>query len=426
MESDSTFPWLALVVSLVGYSLAALGEASLASMRRDRIQWLVSQAVRGSLVLESLSSSPMGPAGALSLLKSVFFASSMLSGVALSIAWWGVDWRLISLVTVVVLALLGVIRTAAGALAAAYGEGIALRIAFVARILARILRPVLAVEAGALNRLLRANGEEFEAAREASPGDLGISIDADGEPLDEREVRMIRGVVQLDKTTAREIMVPRGAMVAAEVGTSLALLAEQMVESGHSRIPIYEGSLDRIQGIAYARDILGRLSRGEEPPGTVTHGVVRPALFIPEAKTLEELLNEFQERQLHIAIVIDEYGGVSGLVTIEDLLEEIVGEIKDEFEVGEPEIQPVSENEFLMDARVSIDQLYELLHVAVEDDGFDTVGGFVYQRLGKIPSSGDTVEYDGLKIEVISTVGRRLKRLRVVRSIEGPESAQAE
>ena len=116
-----------------------------------------------------------------------------------------------------------------------------------------------------------------------------------------------------------------------------------------------------------------------------------------------------------MAIVVDEYGGVAGLVTIEDLLEEIVGEINDEFDIDEPEIEPIGENEFMIDARVSIDQLHELLRVSVEGNGFDTVGGFVYQRLGRIPATGDTVEYDGLKIEVVSTVGRRLKRLRVSR-----------
>ena len=117
-----------------------------------------------------------------------------------------------------------------------------------------------------------------------------------------------------------------------------------------------------------------------------------------------------------MAIVVDEYGGVSGLVTIEDLLEEIVGEIQDEFETVEPDVEAIGEGAVLLDARVSIDQLNELLDVTVEGDGFDTVGGFVYERLGRIPSSGDVVEYDGLKIEVVSTVGRRLKKLRVTKT----------
>ena len=144
--------------------------------------------------------------------------------------------------------------------------------------------------------------------------------------------------------------------------------------------------------------------------------VTRPALFIPESKTLEELLNEFQDKRVHMAIVVDEYGGISGLVTIEDLLEEIVGEIQDEFDVGEPEIESISDDEYIVDARLGIDQLNDLMNVSVEGDGYDTLGGFVYERLGKIPSPGDTLDHDGLRIEVITTVGRRLKKLKVTRS----------
>jgi CBS domain containing-hemolysin-like protein len=315
------------------------------------------------------------------------------------------------------LILLGVINTTCRALARRFGEQIALRAATVVRALSTVLGPLLALEASLV--LWGWGGKKTDQGDNpwdpAVPAKLAISVDADGEPLDEREVRMIRGVVQLDKTTAREIMVPRVDMVAASLGTSMDQLAEQMVKSGHSRIPVYEGSLDQIQGIAHSRDILDHLSRDHKSPGTVTAGAIRSALFIPESKTLEELLNEFQERRVQMAIVVDEYGGVSGLVTIEDLLEEIVGEIRDEFEVGEPEIEPVGDNEFLMDARVGIDQLNELLRAGLEGDGFDTIGGFVYQRLGKIPSTGDRVEYDGLRIEVVSTVGRRLKKLRVTR-----------
>jgi CBS domain containing-hemolysin-like protein len=144
--------------------------------------------------------------------------------------------------------------------------------------------------------------------------------------------------------------------------------------------------------------------------------VARPALFIPESKNLEELLDEFQEKRVHLAVVIDEYGGVSGIVTIEDLLEEIVGEIHDEFDVNEPEIQEMGAHEYFVDARLSIDQLREVLQVSVENTGFDTVGGFVLEQLGRIPSVGDIVHHDGIRIEVLSTVGRRLKTLKVTRT----------
>ena len=424
MESD-TLPWLALAASLVCFYLISFGEASVRSVRRERIQLLVAQGVRGAHALESLQLSPMGPAGVLLLLKFPFLASSLLSGAALAIAWWGTNWALISLVTLVTLMVLGITHTIAMALGSLLGDRVALKIAFLTHALARVLRPVLAVESNVVQMSSYATADQPDSPRETIPTELNISMDSDGEPLDEREVRMIRGVVQLDKTTAREIMVPRGDMVATELGTSLDRLAELMVESGHSRIPIYTDSLDHIQGIAYANDVLGHLRRTDAVTGALSPSVVRPALFIPGSKTLEELLNEFQERRVHMAIVVDEYGGVSGLVTIEDLLEEIVGEIRDEFDVDEPEIEAISDNEYLMDARVGIDQLYELLQVAVEGDGFDTVGGFVYQRLGKIPSVGDVVEYNGLKIEVVSTVGRRLRQLRVTRSGEDLRSDEA-
>ena len=418
MEIDSPLAWLVLAVSIASFTVVSLAETSLVSLRLDRVQGLVAKGLSGSKALESLQSVPMGPAGSFSILKFVFFASSLVFSAAIVIVWSDARWGLVSLVSLAMLVLLGLIHIAVRALARLYGEWVALRVAFLALGLARVFTPLMTI---GVERSSRAAPNGIDASRESVAGELSISVDPNGEPLDEREVRMIRGVFQLDKTTAREIMVPRVDTVAAELGTTLDELAEQMVESGHSRVPIYEGSLDQIKGIAYARDILDRLSSNDESSRTLKPSLIRPALFIPESKTLEELLKEFQERQVNIAIVIDEYGGVSGLVTIEDLLEEIVGEIKDEFEVGEPEIEPLGENEFVIDARVGIDQLDELLDVTVEGDGFDTVGGFVYQRLGKIPSPGDTVEYDSLKIEVVSTVGRRLKRLRVTRSSEVAE-----
>ena len=409
---------MALGASGVFFLLVALSEASLKSLRRDRVQWFLSQDRRGSKALDKLHSTPMGPAGALSLLKILIIASSVLSGTALALAWWGSEWGRITLVVLGVIAVLGVFHTIATALATRVGEAFSLNTAFIVRGLAYVMAPILSIEARVVRRMVTSGNGEPDSL-EAAPPELNISIEAGGEPLDEREVRMIRGVVQLDQTTAREIMVPRVDIVAAELGTSLEELVAKMVKYGYSRVPVYEEALDQIKGVAYARDILGQISGNRLTSNTLTESLIRPALYIPESKTLEELLNEFQEQHLNVAIVIDEYGGVSGLVTIEDLLEEIVGEINDEFDVGGPEIEPVGKDEYLMDARVSIDQLGELLDFDVEADGFDTVGGFVYHRLGKIPSSGDTVEYDGIKIEVVSTVGRRLNRLRVTRSAAG-------
>ena len=415
MDSDSPLLWLVLLLlSAAGFWLVSTVSFSLSTVNREKVQALYAQGVAGAARLESLLASPVPPDASLSPLKFLFVAAGILSSVALSTAWWDSNWWLAAAFAGGAAGLMGLLHVAAVALAASAGESIALRSSRAVWALARVFAPLYSLMPGVAARR-RPDGHDNSSEAEPS-ADAGASMNGDGEPLDEHEARMIRGVIRLDQTTAREIMVPRLDVLAAEVGIPTARLADIMVESGHSRVPIYEGDLDRILGVAYARDILGYLNRSEGMPRQVTHDNVRPVLFIPESKTLEELLTEFQDRRVHMAIVVDEYGGVAGLVTIEDLLEEIVGEINDEFDVDEPEVEPVGDNEFLMDAKVSLEQLEELLQVVVEANGFDTVGGLVYQILGRIPATGDAVEYDGVRIEVRSTVGRRLKRLHVSRT----------
>ena len=224
---------------------------------------------------------------------------------------------------------------------------------------------------------------------------------------------MIRGVVQLDKTVAREIMTPRVDITAVDAGTSLEELAQVMNNAGHSRAPVYDGDLDRIEGVAHAKDVLRQIASGGDPSRLSAGEVARAPLFVPESKNLEELLEEFQERRVHLAIVIDEYGGVSGIVTIEDLLEEIVGEIQDEFDAEEPVIRNISGSEFQVDARLPIEDLNQSLGINIVADGFDTIGGLVFDQLGKVPAPGDTVHHDCLSIVVVDTVGRRPNILRI-------------
>ena len=254
-----------------------------------------------------------------------------------------------------------------------------------------------------------------------SPSEIDSFFELEGESLDEREVKMIQAVVRQDKTVVREIMVPRVDVTAVEINTPIVELADIMLESGHSKIPVFTDELDQISGVAYSMDLIGALkAQGSE--SVKLDSLLRAPLLIPESKTLEGLLREFQNKRVQLAIVVDEYGGVSGVVTIEDLLEEIVGGIEDEFDIDEPEIVNLSDYtnkddhlDLLIDARVSIDQLEELTGIIVEGEGFDTLGGLVLDLLGRMPNKGDIVEYNGITIHVISTSGRRLKRLRVNR-----------
>ena len=261
-----------------------------------------------------------------------------------------------------------------------------------------------------ISKLLRLKQSQNDTNSIHNDSELNIESDQ----LDDHEIRMIKGVFRLDRTIVREIMIPRVDIVSSSINVKLKKISELMFSSGHSKIPVYDDEIDRIKGIAYARDVLGLLLKDplsiNKQIGT---NLLRPALFVPETKILDELLTQFQQEQVHIAIVMDEYGGVSGIVTIEDLLEEIVGEIEDEFDFGETEIEKVNSNMFIIDGKTSLEQVNELLSIDIEGDGFDTLGGLVYQRLGKIPSVGDDISIGNLNVEVKETVGRRVKKLIV-------------
>ena len=235
------------------------------------------------------------------------------------------------------------------------------------------------------------------------------------EPLEPRERSMILAILSLEETTVREVMVPRVDVDAVEVGASLEAVAQHMLEHAHSRLPVYEEALDNIVGIVYSRDLLALVARNTEGAPTLRE-LMRPVFFVPESKRADETLTELQERRVQIAVVVDEYGGIAGIVTIEDLLEEIVGEIEDEFDVAEPTIEQLAAGEAVVDARIQIDAFNEAFNTGINPEGFDTLGGFLYSRLGKIPSPGDVVTVSGLSVEVLTTMGRRIKQVRVLQS----------
>lgn len=241
-----------------------------------------------------------------------------------------------------------------------------------------------------------------------------IPLDKEVNPPDAQELEMIYAILQMEETAVRDVMVPRPDLVTIELSQSVSKAVSLMREAGHSRILVYEVSIDHVVGILHARDLL-RLADPTESSVTI-QDMLRPALFVPEGKRLDDLLREFQRQRAHMAVVVDEYGGTAGLVTLEDILEEIVGEIVDEFDEEEQEIQIVSDDEVIMDAKVNLSFLKEHFDVDVEGDGFDTIGGLVYNQLGKIPSQGDQAVTEGLHIEVLATEGRRITKVRVLRA----------
>ena len=235
--------------------------------------------------------------------------------------------------------------------------------------------------------------------------------------VEEQERRMIRGIIDLEDKTVREIMVPRIDIAAVDVEDSVLDVAQLVTERGFSRVPVYRENIDDVVGIIYAKDLLRAVTNGGRERRLTD--MVREPVFIPESKKLDNLLTEMRAGRTHMAIVVDEYGGTAGLVTIEDLLEEIVGEITDEYDVAHSSIDVISEDEVVLDAAVGTDTLNELFGYEVESDDFDTVGGFVIHELGRLPAVGDEVAVDGLTLRVLSMAGRRIRRLRVTREASG-------
>ncbi len=231
--------------------------------------------------------------------------------------------------------------------------------------------------------------------------------------VDQQEQIMIKHVLELDETTAEEIMTPRTDMVAIEVNSDFNKVIEVITNAGHSRIPVYEENIDKIIGMVYAKDMLKMFGQNAEKFDLRDH--IRKAFFVPETKILNVLLNEFKARNLHIAVVLDEYGGTAGIVTIEDILEEVVGEIEDEYETPAPKsIYVIDDNTADVDARINIDELNSELDIDLpEDEDYDTLGGFVFSYLGYIPEPNEEFEYDNVRFRITEAQERSVKRLTV-------------
>jgi len=253
----------------------------------------------------------------------------------------------------------------------------------------------------------------------------GVLDDGEG-PLEEEEREMIAGIFELGLTRVREVMVPRIDIVAIPADATLDEALDAIISAGHSRIPVFRDSLDNIAGLLYAKDLLGAFrARDFEPDLSAT---LRQAYFVPESKPVDALLEEMQGRKVHMAIVVDEYGGTAGLVTIEDLIEEIVGEIQDEYDVEEPRYERVSEAEGTFHAGMDIDDVNRMMDIRLPTDDVDTLAGLVFTRLGKVPDVGERAVFDDAEIEVLALAGRRIRRVRIVRrpAASGPFEPRAD
>lgn len=231
--------------------------------------------------------------------------------------------------------------------------------------------------------------------------------------LEQGERRMIYSIFHFGDTLAREIMVPRIDILALDVNTPLNEAILALNRTGHSRVPVFEETIDNVIGLLYAKDLLRVRLEGQSISSL--RGLLRPAYFVPEAKKVDELLREMQARSVHMALVVDEYGGIAGLVTLEDIVEEIVGEIRDEYDASEEQLfERVSVEEAVFHGRIDLDDFNQVMNANLPKDDADTLGGFIYSRIGRVPVGGEQIEVDDLVLTVEQVSGRRIRRVRAI------------
>ncbi len=376
------------VLSVLVLFLASTAQAALVYIDRARLRHMLEEGTpRASALLRLLDE----PTSSLATILSIY-TLAICAGAATAF-WFDIDvwmlstlpWLAPVLVIVQVLVLL-LVQFLGRALALARPEQVALTfvrpVEMANRVFFIVLAPLNALERG-VRRLLGVQRGLTPADAEDRLRHL-VEGNAD---LEEDEREMIASVIELGEQPVREVMVPRIDIVAASIGSTVRGVLDRIVESGHSRIPIFDGSIDNITGVVYAKDLLRFLRDGSQT--APAQPLAREPSFVPETKKVDELLHEMQQKRVHLAIVVDEYGGTAGLISIEDLIEEIVGEIQDEYDVEEAMIEEISDSEALFDARVSIRDVNDTLDLDIEDEDFDTLGGLLYHELGKVPNVGE-------------------------------------
>jgi CBS domain containing-hemolysin-like protein len=286
----------------------------------------------------------------------------------------------------------------------------ALRLTPYATFLTIIFMPILALP---LMLYRKTNGDP-ENSVTVTEDELLTLVDTSQQEgvLEQDERQMIFSIFRLGDTLTREIMVPRIDIVALEITTPLPEAVETFLQSGYSRLPVYNETIDNLLGLLYVKDLL-KMWREASQMFSLEE-ILRPAYFVPETKKVDELLEEMQSQRIHLGIVVDEYGGVAGLVTLEDIVEEIVGEIQDEYdEAEEMPFSVINETEYIFQGRVDLDDFNDIMRCELPKDEADTLGGYIYSRIGKVPSGGEMIEHHNLQLIVEQVAGRRIRKVRV-------------
>ena len=439
--SDVILQILVVLLLVMVEAVFVAAEIAIVTLRRSRLEQLIEEGSRGALqVRHLLEDRPRFLAIVqigvtfVGFLASAYAAVNLANRLAAVLADVPVlkdasGWLAVLIVTI----LLAFFTIVFGELvpktfALTHTDRVALTLAGPMELVGEILSPVVRLLTWATRTV---SGGRPDVARQTQIGtqELKLIVEQGGEEgvLEAEEEQMISAVIELGQRRVHEVMVPRTDIQALQATATLDEVIDTIVSEGHSRIPVYRKSIDEVVGILYAKDLLPLL-KGDDHRLDLRK-MLRPPLFVPESMSIDDLLHMRQRRKVHIAIVLDEYGGTAGMVTIEDLIEEIVGEIQDEYDVEEPMTERLSEHLARVDGRAAVDDLADLFDMELEDledsDEYDTVGGLIYHRIGGVPKPGDEVRIDayGLILTVETTDGHRVGKVLAARS--HPEANEA-
>jgi putative hemolysin len=435
LDPNSTTPIIILLVLVLLHAFFAAAQVAIISIRKSRLSQLVEEGRREAAWAASLAEN------ATRLLATTELALKLLGFLAVALtasvyaapmaAWlsglnppWPASFSHSVAIGLITLGLTLLVLTFGELIpkeiAAHNPEPFALWAVYPMRAVAFVASPLARVVVAASRLLTGLSDETPPGLPFITEEEIKTLVDAgeEGGVIEEDEKRMIYSIFEFGDTLAREVMVPRIDIVAVEVNSRLSNALAVIIQAGHSRIPVYEETIDNIVGILYAKDLLRFWCQpgNDDPDNLKLRDILRDVFYVPETKKVDELLQELQQRKVHIAVVVDEYGGTAGLVTIEDILEEIVGEIQDEYDTDEEAfVEVISPDEVIFNGRVGVDDVNQTMNVELPTDSGDTLGGLIYSSLGRVPVAGDEARIRDVELSVLAVAGRRIKKVKVTR-----------
>lgn len=444
MDSSDLWTQILLIAILIGANaFFAASEMAIVSVRQARLKPLVDDGNKAAIIISKFLEEPSKLLATIQI--GITFAGFLASAIgaqtlsnSLAVTLRSLNIPIISgsatvIATLIVTAVIGFFTLVLGELvpkrlALEKSDKIALFVAKPIKILSKITAPavkMLSFTTNVVARLLGGSNTVDNSQITEEEIRLMINVGEEKGIFQETETNMINSIFEFDDTAAKEVMTPRTDIIAVDVDATIDEILEVIVEENFSRIPVYENSIDNIIGLLYVKDLFALIKKSTEWE-ICLRDLIRPAYFVPEYKKIDELFKEMQKSKTHIAIVIDEYGGTAGLITIEDLLEEIVGNIFDEYDDVVLEYEQLDENTYLVNGMLSISEINDLMHLDMPEEEFDTISGMILSLSGKMPEVGDEVQFDDIALRVEEVDDKRISKIKIQKNVDPSKQEESQ